>query len=312
MNGPNSKIDTPFLPLSKRKVTLFIWALLLITGLMVSLGWFTNIREAAHQCLLWVFVFAFFPFLVIALGLLIFLFTFVLALAGDSDGIGGLDHVGDGLEILKPYYRFLGKQKHPVFWGIPAGILSGGLCLLALVYPLIVAKEAETADRMMELQSALQAYQEEHGTYPRPDEEGRLDLAALGLAGAKPYAEDRFGQSIFYVVDDRLETTSQKLKDKESKLSTWAGKVADKAMETYPSLEEKVKQAKKKYAFASFSLTSLGYDGKESNDDLYLEGHTALSQKLETWKQESTLFTVGALSYEASKILSMRKQASEP
>jgi len=307
LDTPNLKVDTPSLPLRQRKVTLFIWTLLLITGVVVSIGWFTDIREAAHQCLLWVFVFAFLPFIIIAFGLCILLFSFVLCLVGESSDIGGLEQVGDGLKILKPYYRFLGKQKHPVFWAIPAGFLTGGLCLLALVYPLIVAKEAKTADLMMELQSALQAYQEEHGTYPRPDEEGRLGLADLGLTGTKPYAEDRFGQSIIYVVGDRLEKASQELKDKDSKLATWAGKVADKAMETFPSLEEEATEVKKKYALASFSLTSRGYDGKPSNDDLYLEGHTALSQKLESWKQSSTLFTLGALSYEASKILSMRK-----
>ena len=89
-----------------------------------------------------------------------------------------------------------------------------------------------------------------------------------------------------------------------SKTLGWAESLGRKAMEKVPGLEEKVAEQKKKLAIASYSLTSLGYDGVLSSDDLIMEGGTPLHEKIQ---EKRRALSWGRVAGKALEILVLRR-----
>jgi hypothetical protein len=206
---------------------------------LVVIGWMSGLRQVMHGALLALAVAALLPFVLVAGGLLVvMLIGFLLALsaavagAGDAfdDGLPGAgEAVVDGGGWLIPrYYRFLGRQRHPVFWGIPAGGLFGGLLLWALLAVFVVPGETRTVRDLTEAKAGIERLYSESGGFPRPDEHGHLRLEPN-----RPVLEDGFGRPLNYDVSGR-------------------------------------------WKLASWTLTSLGFDGKPSADDLCVSGSTGL------------------------------------
>jgi len=183
-------------------------------GIAVS-GWLTAAREVMYGAFLAAAIFAFLPFVVVGAILVLLLAAGVVtaALGGDSvhgepasgsDGAG--DGLLDGLPLVGTYYRFLRRRRHPVFWGVPAGVLLGGLLLLALVGVLVAPGEARTAETLAAAQEHVEVYYAEHRRYPEAEAEGGIRLRG----GGGPLL-DGFGNPLRYEVTGRWPATSYRL-----------------------------------------------------------------------------------------------------
>jgi hypothetical protein len=212
----------------------FVVAAALTAVALVVAGWMSGLRHVMHGALLTLAVAALLPFIVLAAAVLVILLVgLVLALtaaAAGSDDAPGLDGVGEVViggaqALLAPYYRFLGRQRHPVFWGVPAGLLLGGLLLWALMAALVLPGETRTVRALTEAKAAIERIHDQSGQFPRPDDRGQLPVEGLG--------HDGFGRPLKYEVSGR-------------------------------------------WMLASWTLTSLGFDGKPSDDDLCVAGSTRL------------------------------------
>jgi hypothetical protein len=216
---------------------------------LVLAGWVTGMRQVMHAALLTFAVAALFPFVLIAGALLLVLLTaFVLVLAGLGGGDG--IPVGDGAQafgegafaaggwLIPRYYRFLARRRHPAFWGLAAGVLSGGLLLWVLIALIVIPGETRTVRRLTETKALIEKVYDETGRFPRPDTQGHLLLEERGGAGTAasgPAITDGFGRPLRYEV-----------------LGEWK--------------------------LASWSLTSSGFDGDPSADDLCVSGSTKLME----------------------------------
>jgi O-antigen ligase len=140
--------------------------------LVMIVGWFTDVRQLLHWILLSLAVTAFLPFVIIGGGLAIGL---VLALVGavlGADASGGAA-IGEGaaeigMRILHPYYRFLGRRRHPVFWGIPVGMLLGCLLLGGVIALVIVPRETRTVRILAETQQQIEKFHKKNRTLSHP------------------------------------------------------------------------------------------------------------------------------------------------
>jgi len=105
------------------------------TAALVAMGWMTGLRDVMHGALLTLAIAALPPLAIVAGGLLLvmmmgffFALAAALAQADDLPVYGVAEGVLKGGRWLIPrYYRFLRRQHHPVFWGVPAGLLFAGL-----------------------------------------------------------------------------------------------------------------------------------------------------------------------------------------
>jgi hypothetical protein len=235
--------------ISSRRQTIhrFVLAAVSTAVLVMIVGWFTDVRHLLHWILLSLAVTAFLPFVIIGGGLAIGL---VLGLVGavlgaDAAGV----EVGEGaaeigVRILHPFYRFLGRRRHPVFWGIPVGMLLGCLLLGAIIALVIVPRETQTVRILAETQQQIEKFHKKTGRFPTPDAEGRLTFKAIGMeppdAAKGAYVLDGFGQPLHFRV-------------------------------------------KGKGILASYTLTSWGYDGKPSKDDLCISG----SSQVAKWAEQA-------------------------
>ena len=167
---------------------------------VVAGGWVTNARQVLHALLYGVGTALFLPFLVIAGAIAFALFLGILVglTAGDA-GVVEQSLAGDaaegGIRLIRPYYRFLGRQRHPWLLGSIAGLILGCLGLWLLIALLIAPREAETAALMAQIQSDLEAsYSPDRGFVA--DVEGKLLQSALDPAAARVAIEDSFGRSL--------------------------------------------------------------------------------------------------------------------
>ena len=249
---------TPSRPASvtgKASVRLrFLLTFSLVCGLLVIIGWASDLRGAFHGMLLALSVAAFLPLLVVlACIVLFFVVCLVAVMAGDSDALSAADSVGLGegivvyfKRILVPYYRFLFTRRSPVFLGAVSGFLLGTTLLWALLTLIVLPGEVCSLTRLTALQNAIDRYYKSHGKYPSPVQDKWLGREVLSDADADwpackaPAAEpeggdavllDGFGQRIHYSVAGR-------------------GRLA------------------------SYGLRSLGYDGRQGDDDICLTGET--------------------------------------
>ena len=99
----------------------FALAVVAVAVLVLLAGWFTGLREVMHAVFLALAVAAFLPLAIIGLGVLAMGFVLLLAAltCGDGPAGEGVELVLLGAQLGPPYYRWLGRQRHPVF-GIPS------------------------------------------------------------------------------------------------------------------------------------------------------------------------------------------------
>jgi hypothetical protein len=158
----------------------FLVAALVTASALVAVGWLTELRHVMHAALLAVAVFALLPLLLIG-GVLLLVLVVSLALAAaaalggggdaDLDGLVGTGDLADGGVWLAPrYYRFLGRQRHPVFWGVPAGLALGGLVVWGVLALAVIPGESSTAQILAQARADLDERTRETGDFPRPDE----------------------------------------------------------------------------------------------------------------------------------------------
>lgn len=200
----------------------FLITVAVVALAVVLAGWLTDLRQVMHGALLSVAIVAFLPLLIVGAGLLavlaVGLVVGVLAALGDGgDGvIEGAAGVGEvivegGGWLTPRYYRFLGRQRHPMLWGTVAGALLGGLLLWGLLAVLVVPDEASTARRLTEAKARLEARYAADGAWPRPDGQGQLVLD-VGNGPAPDVLRDGFGRPLHYEVSGRWKLASWRLR----------------------------------------------------------------------------------------------------
>ena len=249
---------TPSRPASvtgKASVRLrFLLTVSLVCGLLVTIGWASDLRGTFHGMLLALSVAAFLPLLVVlACIVLFFVVCLVAVMAGDSVGPGAADSVAlsEGLvvffkRILVPYYRFLFTRRSPIFLGAVSGLLLGTTLLWALLTLVVLPGEVCSLGRLTAMQDAIDGYYKLHGKYPSPVQDKWLGQYVLSdnqpnwpvckapsveTEGGDAVLLDGFGRRIHYSVAGR-------------------GRLA------------------------SYELRSFGYDGRQGDDDICLTGET--------------------------------------
>jgi hypothetical protein len=237
--APAASATVPILSSTKLFALAFFGSAIAV----MAIGWTTNLRDTANTALISVATIAFLPFLIIAAGLLLILLaisiSIILAMLGgdfsDAACLGG-DVAALGIQAAPPYYAWLLRIKHPIFWGSLAGCLLGGLILWGLIALIITPGEKQTAQILAQSLTYIETNYKEKGAYPAPDSEGNLRDSNQNVV------LDGFGRPLKYVV-------------------------------------------KGKWKLASYTLSSNGYDGYPSEDDMKISGSTtleAVAQKLRT------------------------------
>ena len=232
----------------------FLLTFSLVCGLLVIIGWVSDLRGAFHGMLLALSVAAFLPLLVVlACIVLFFIACLVAVMAGDSDALSAADSVGLGegivvyfKRILVPYYRFLFTRRSPIFLGAVSGLLLGTTLLWALLTLVVLPGEVCSLGRLTAMQDAIDGYYKLHGKYPSPVQDrwfGQYVLSdnqpnwpvckapSVETDSSNAVLLDGFGRRIHYSVAGR-------------------GRLA------------------------SYELGSFGYDGREDDDDICLTGET--------------------------------------
>jgi hypothetical protein len=180
----------------------FLLAVAITASIVVAAGWLTGLRDVMHGALLAVAVAALLPLVIIGAGLVIILGTIVIAAVAaafadvaidPSPPIeGGIAIAEGGARLAPRYYRFLARQRHPVFWGIGAGTLLGGLILWAVLAIAVLPGEARSTESLADAQHAVELHYAQHHAYPRPDGGHLIVDGAI--------AEDGFGNPLEYRV----------------------------------------------------------------------------------------------------------------
>jgi hypothetical protein len=206
-------------PVSRNSVRLFLIAMALSALLVPSVGWLTGLRDAMHTALISVALLAFFPFAVIASGILLGLVGFAVSMLtsmlGDSGSAVepniGAPVVRAGAKLMSPYYRWLASRRHPVFWGLPAGCLVGGIVLWGFIAIWIIPRETVTAESLARIQQLIDRKYSQDGRYPPADPDGQLQYAVLGLS-EPGVVVDAFGNPVAYHVAGRWLAASYQLR----------------------------------------------------------------------------------------------------
>ena len=81
----------------------FIVAVVIVAAAVFCIGWFTNLQQVAYGAMISSIAFVMLPFLIIAMGLVL---CFVEI--GEPVVLGGI-------YSIKPHYRWLARQNHPLF-----------------------------------------------------------------------------------------------------------------------------------------------------------------------------------------------------
>jgi hypothetical protein len=221
---------------------------------VAGIGWVTDLRDVMHGALISVAVVALLPLVIVAAGLglallIVTIGVFVAALSGGDTGAvaagvdGGAALATLGGEIAPAYYRFLGRRRHPLFWGPLAGLLLGGLVSLGLIAWRIIPRETATALILANAQTRIETIFDETGRFPEPDAQGHLHASVLnGDVDDAAVLKDGFSRPIRYELFEK------------SGINLSIG-------------SHEVISSKKGW----YLLTSLGFDGKPSRDDLQIE-----------------------------------------
>jgi hypothetical protein len=227
----------------RRNINRFVLAAIITALIVLIAGWFTDVRQVLHWILLTLAVTAFLPFVIIggglAVGLILALLGAVLAADASAGAEVGEGAVALGALILHPYYRFLARRRHPVFWGIPIGLLLGCLLLGGVIALVIVPAETRTVQILAGTQQQIERFHKKNGRFPTADAEGRLTSKELGLDAQEPgnnaFILDGFGRPLHF-------------------------------------------RLRGKGILASYTLISWGYDGKPGGDDLCISRSSDVSK----------------------------------
>jgi hypothetical protein len=194
--------------------------IIVVAAGVVALGWFTGVRRVMHGALLSLAVGAFLPFVVVAAGIALSLLVVVLGLLAALLAEGGVEvphdagaSVGElGLRLVGPYYRFLARRRHPVFWGVPIGALAGGLGLWALLATIVLPGEARSAVAIAGAQADVERCYARTSRYPEPTPEGHLLRRDLDPAAGEGAVRDGFGRPLRYEKRGRWKVASYRLR----------------------------------------------------------------------------------------------------
>ncbi len=168
-------------------------------------------RGHMHGALLALAAFALLPFLVVAGGLLFMLLAATVPavlgifLGGNEAPIFELAEAGahivkGGAKLVPRYYRFLGKRRRPVLWGLLTGVLFGGLVLWAVLAIVVLPDEALTVERLAAAKERIDEDYRRTGQFPKPDDDGHIAVLSIdGKEGAEAVA-DGFGRLVRYEV----------------------------------------------------------------------------------------------------------------
>lgn len=154
----------------------FFAAAVITAAVLVIGGWFTDAREVMHDALISLAVVALLPLAIIGAFLAAMLVIgLVLALpaaaidAADVPLEGAADiAIEGGGHFIPWYYRFFTRQRHPVFWGIPAGILLGALVLWAALALTRLPHERDTAAALQTAKDKVEQVYKDTGSFPAP------------------------------------------------------------------------------------------------------------------------------------------------
>jgi hypothetical protein len=226
----------------------FVLCSLAMCALVSTVGWLSDLRAVFHGTIIVLSVAAFLPLLVALALVLIFLGMSTIAiLSGDPDAAPLASEAyaaSEGLaaffrRVFVPYYRFLFTRRHPTLLGAASGFLLGTLVVGALLSVLVLPGEVCTLKRMAAIQSAI-----EKRHIPSPLHGQWVHRTALG--------EQSNGWPFCPAPAVAHDGPSELLLDGFGRRFNYdvAGH----------------------WPLTSYRLSSLGYDGKKSGDDLCLSG----------------------------------------
>lgn len=225
-NTPDlSTVATPRDSARRWSAIFLVTVIVTAAGVLVA-GWFTELQDVAYGALTGVALLAFLPFAIAVAGAGLIVLSVVMAvflgLFGDAGGAEAVGEGGSGLidlgsGIFGPYYAFLARRRHPMFWGAPVGVLIGGLVLSGLIFWWIIPGETRTATVLVDTSEKLRAHYDEHKEFPLPDSEGRLVLdettGPVRDGFGHPLRYEREGvwlMSSYTLVSDGYDPTSSK------------------------------------------------------------------------------------------------------
>jgi hypothetical protein len=227
-----------------------VLAMLAMSGFVAATGWLSDLRRVLHGGLILLSVAAFLPLLVAMAIVVVFLAASAMAIAaGTPEAIptaADAYATGEGLtaffrRVLVPYYRFLFAQRHPITLGAACGLLLGTLFVWTLLSLFVLPGEVCTLKRMAAIQSAIQGWS---AGFPRPVRDQRIDEKVLGTGVD--------GWPFCSIPSVEANGTSAILLD-------GFGRPLGYTVEGH-------------WPLTSYRLSSLGYDGRASGDDLCLSG----------------------------------------
>lgn len=151
------------------------------------------------------------PF-VIAVGLILVLivpflpFLLISALTDDAFDLPDGESVveGVGRHVVKPYFRWIGKQRSPIFWGVPCGLVTA-LVFLAVVGYVRAAPERAAAA------AAARKLDETRALLERVQGELRDEYERTGQFPETVSTVDPYGHALAYVVVESRSKSSYTL-----------------------------------------------------------------------------------------------------
>lgn len=158
--------------------------------------------------------------------------------AGEGIGDVGLGDVNEGVvrggaKLASIYYRFLGRIRHPVVWGVIAGAIAGTAAVWGILALYVMPKERRTLETLLQVQEALEDRYNRTGSYPPRTNDETMPTTLLGESNRQGVEVilDGFGRPVHYHLD-----------------GAWK--------------------------IASYTVSSFGFDGRPSEDDLCVTGGT--------------------------------------
>ena len=226
----------------------FVLTSLAMCALVATVGWLSKLRAVFHGTIIVMSVAAFLPLLLALVLVLIFLgMSAIGVLSGDpaaapvaSDAYAASEGLAAFFRrVCVPYYRFLFTRRNPALIGAACGFLLGTLFVWALLSVLVLPGEVCTLKRMAAIQSAI-----EKRHYPSPLKGQWVDRTVLG--------EEVNGWPFCPAPSVALEGPAALLLDGFGRPFSY--------------------EVAGHWPLTSYRLSSLGYDGQKSGDDLCLGG----------------------------------------
>ncbi len=226
----------------------FVLVSLAMGALVATVGWLSDLRAMFHLTIIVLSVAAFLPLLLALALVLIFVGMSAIAiLSGDPDAAPSASDAYAATEglvaifcrVFLPYYRMLFTRRHPALLGAACGLLLGTLLVWTLLSLLVLPGEVCTLKRMGTIQSAI-----EKRHTPSPLSGQWVDHAILGEE-AKGWPFCPAPSVAPYGPTEIL-------------LDGFGRRLSYEVAGHWP--------------LTSYRLSSLGYDGKASGDDLCLSG----------------------------------------